>query len=252
MPQRTRVQDVDLRLQLFAVRKSPSSALEKRVECLEAFEASPQDFFVRQSFPCPTFEHTIDPDRFDPLKSGVVQIRVVDHLPNFRHDFVGDRKTPDERLESAVVAMVRELGIKHVERDRARDSVCTWREYKFRLSVNELRDQPRRSNSVDLRAWARQPCFALVLLRIEHRELSRTTAAFGATEQHGDVVPAWAAEEINLANFAEMSRKAFQFCTCNFRIFFLPPPDETLKRFSQLSIIFGAGVIKYRDYLLCG
>src|SRR5438132_5036872 len=132
MPQRTRVQDVDLRLQLFAVRKSPSSALGKRVECLEAFEASPQDFFVRQSFLCPTFQDTINPDRFDPLEFGVVQICVMDHLPNLRYRFVRDRKTPDERLESAVVAMVRELNIKHVKWDRARHSVCSRREYKFR------------------------------------------------------------------------------------------------------------------------
>src|SRR6266513_1452247 len=157
MPQRTRVQDVDLRLQLFAVRKSPSSALEKRVECLEAFEASPQDFFVRQSFPCPTFQDTINPDRFDPLESGVVQIRVVDHLPNFRHDCVGDRKTPDECLESAVVAMVRELSIKHVERDRARHSVCTWREYKLRPWIDELPDHPRRTNPINLRSCPSQP-----------------------------------------------------------------------------------------------
>src|SRR5204862_7809785 len=124
MPQRTRVQDVDLRLQLFAVRKSPSSALEKRVECLEAFESPPQDCFVGQSLLCPTFEHTINPDRFHSLKSGVVQIGVVDHLPNFCYYFVRDRKTPDERLESAVVAMVGKLSIKHVKRDRAWHSVC--------------------------------------------------------------------------------------------------------------------------------
>src|SRR5437773_5746383 len=166
-----------------------SSALQECVKRVEAFEATPQNFFIRQALLRPTFEHAINSYRFNPLKSGVIQIRVVDHLPYLRYCFVRDRKTPDERLESAVVAMVRELGIKHVERDRARDSVCTWREYKFRLPVNELRDQPRRSNSVDLRALARQPCFALVLLRTEHRELSRTTAAFGATEQHRDVVP---------------------------------------------------------------
>src|SRR5207247_297416 len=214
MPQRTRVQDVDLRLQLFAVRKSPSSALEKRVECLEAFEASPQDFFVGQSFLCPTFQDTINPDRFDPLESGVVQIRVVDHLPNFRHDFVGDRKTPDQRLESAVVAMVRELSIKHVKWDRARHSVCTWSEYKLRLPVNELGDQPCRSHSVDLRARARQPCFALVLFHVEHCELLRGTAAFSAAEQHRDVVSTCTVEEIDFANLTELSGEAFQFCGC--------------------------------------
>src|SRR5438034_10982270 len=119
-----------------------SSALQECVKRVEALEAPPQDFFVGQSFLRPTFENTIYPDRFHSLKSGVVQICVVDHLPYLRYCFVRDRKTPDERLESAVVAMVRELGIKHVERDRARDSVCTWREEKLWLPLNEFVAQP--------------------------------------------------------------------------------------------------------------
>src|SRR5437016_9949212 len=123
---RPRNNSVDLPL-LFSIHDS--SALQECVERVEAFEAPAQDFFVGQSFLCPTFQDTINPDCFDPLKFGVVQICVVDHLPYLRYCFVRDRKTPDERLESAVVALVRELGIKHVERDRARDSVCTWREY---------------------------------------------------------------------------------------------------------------------------
>src|SRR5437016_5305305 len=196
---RPRNNSVDLPL-LFPIHYS--SALQECVECVEAFEAPPQDFLVGQSFLCPTFQDTINPHRFDPLEFGVVQIRVVDHLPNFRHDFVGDSKTFDESLESAAVAMVRELGVEHVERDRTGHDMCTWREYKFRLPVNELGDQPRRSNSVDLRARARQPCFALVVLRIEHCKLSRTTAAFGATEQHRDVVSTGTVEEIDFANLA--------------------------------------------------
>src|SRR5438128_10187261 len=252
MPQRTRVQDVDLRLQLFAVRKSPSSALGTRVEWIEAFEAAPQASIVRQSVPCATFQDTINPDRFDPLESGVVQIRVVDHLANLRDRFVRNRKTFRERFERAVVPMMREISIKHVKWDCASHTVCTWREDKLRLLVNELGDQPRRSNSVDLRARARQPCFALVLLRIEHRELPRGPTAFGATEQHRDVVSTCTIEEIDFANFTELSREAFQFCSCPFRVHFLAPPDETLKRFSQLPVIFGAGIIKHHDHLLFG
>src|SRR5207244_7514863 len=100
----------------------------------------------------------------------------------------------------------------------------------------ELGDQPRRSNSVDLRARARQPCFALVVLRIEHCKLSCTTAAFGAPEQHSDVVSTCTVEEIDFANFTELSREAFQFRRRRFRIHFLAPPDEALKRFSQLAV----------------
>ena len=61
-----------------------SSALQKRVERIEAFKAASQNFLVRQSFFRPTFEDTINSDRLDALKSRVVQVRVVDHLSNLR------------------------------------------------------------------------------------------------------------------------------------------------------------------------
>src|SRR5438874_5462048 len=209
-----------------------SSPLQKRVQCVEAFKAPSQDFFVGQSLLCPTFENTIDPDRFNSLKSGIVQIGVVDHLTNLRDHFVRDRKTPHERLESAVVAMVRELSIKHVKWDRARHSVCTWSEYKLRLPVNELGDQPCRSHSVDLRARARQPCFALVLFHVEHCELLRGTAAFSAAEQHRDVVSTCTVEEIDFADFAKLSSEPLKLANCFIGIELFTPCDESLKRFS--------------------
>src|SRR5437762_12390378 len=113
---------VDLPL-LFSIHDS--SALQECIERVEAFEAPPQDFFVRQSFLCPTFQDTINSDRLDPLESGVVQICVVDHLPNLRYRFVRDRKTPDERLESAVVAMVR----RSEERRVGKAGKCRWASY---------------------------------------------------------------------------------------------------------------------------
>src|SRR5262249_33499931 len=72
-----------------------SSALQKGVQRVEAFEAAPQNFFVRQSFPSPAFENAIDANAFVPLKLIVIQISIVDHLANLRDDFVRDRKTPD-------------------------------------------------------------------------------------------------------------------------------------------------------------
>src|SRR5262249_7378816 len=198
----------------------------------------------------PTFENTIDPNCFNALKSRVIQIRFVDHLTNLRYRFVRNRKTPDKRLESAVVAMVRELSIQHVEGDGARHSIRTWREHKLRLPINELRDQPSRADTLDLGPRPREPWFALVLLRIEHCQLSRATAAFGATEQHRDIVPACTLEEIDLANFTELSRKALQFCSCRLHIHFFAPPDETLKRLSQFGIICRPAVIEHRDPLL--
>src|SRR5260370_30842129 len=134
---RPRNNSVDLPV-LFPIHDS--SALQECVECLEAFEAPPQDFFVGQCFLRPTFQDTINPDRFNPLEFGVVQICVVDHLPYLRYCFVRDCKTPDERFESAVVAMVRELGVKHIEWNCIWNGVSSWRKDEFRFAVNELRD----------------------------------------------------------------------------------------------------------------
>jgi hypothetical protein len=46
--------------------------LQKGVQRVEAFEATPQYFFVRQSLPCPAFENAIDANAFVPLKLIVV------------------------------------------------------------------------------------------------------------------------------------------------------------------------------------
>src|SRR6266480_7821723 len=143
MSQPTRVQDVDLRLQLFALRKSPSSALEKRVERVEALEAAPQNFFIWQALLRPTFEHSIDTDRLDALKSRIVEVGVVNHLANLRERLVGNRKAFCERFERAVIAMVREFGVEHIERNCIWVGVSSWRKDEFRFAVNELRDQPR-------------------------------------------------------------------------------------------------------------
>src|SRR5260370_34464930 len=62
------------------ITKTALTPLQKCVQCIETLEAPAQDFLVWQSFPCPTFQNTIDPDRFHPLKSGVVQIGVMNHL----------------------------------------------------------------------------------------------------------------------------------------------------------------------------
>src|SRR5436305_10324238 len=78
----------------------------KTVERVEALEAAPQNLFIRQPFFRPTFEHSVDPDRFDTLKSRIVEVGVMYHLANFRDRLVRNRKALCERFERAVIAMM--------------------------------------------------------------------------------------------------------------------------------------------------
>src|SRR5438132_4256370 len=227
-----------------------SSPLQKCIKCVEAFEAATQDFFVWQALFGPTFEHTINSYRFDALESRIVEIRVVDHLANLRDWFVCNRKTFRERFERAVIAMMREFGIEHVEGNGVWNSVCTRRKNKFWLPINELRDQPSRSNPVDLRTWSRQPSFTLVLFGVENFQLPRPLRARGATQKHGDVMPTRAVEKIDIANFAKLPSQPLEFGGRLFGVQFLPTRDETLQRFSQRRVILCPRVVEHRDDFL--
>ena len=66
---------------------------------------------------------------------------------------------------------MRKISVKHVERNRARNSVCARRENEFWLAINKSCDQPSRPDAVDLRARTRQPCFPLILLYVKFFEL---------------------------------------------------------------------------------
>src|SRR3954447_19375104 len=94
-----------------------SSPLQEGVKRVEAFEAAPQDFFIRQPFFSPAFQDPIDPNAFRPPEFFVLQVGVMNHLADFPDGFVVDAKTPRKSLERAILAGVRELGVEHVERN---------------------------------------------------------------------------------------------------------------------------------------
>src|SRR5438309_6990699 len=59
------------------------------------------------------------------------------------------------------------LPICHVERQRLPVTRRSVRENKFRLRVDELADEPRRADPVDLRSRPRQPSLAGKLFRVQ-------------------------------------------------------------------------------------
>src|SRR4029453_3108645 len=107
-----------------------SSPLQKCIKRVEAFEPATQDFFVWQALFAPTFEHAINPHRFPPLKSGVVQIGVVNHLADFRNRSIRNGEAFRQRFKRAVVPVVREFSVEHVEWDGVRNRIRSGRKNK--------------------------------------------------------------------------------------------------------------------------
>jgi len=88
-----------------------SSALQKRIERIEALKTAPQNFIIGHSFFGPTREDAIDADAFDALESGVVQVRVMNHLAKLCDGLVNDGKASGERLKRATIAVMRKFRV---------------------------------------------------------------------------------------------------------------------------------------------
>src|SRR5947207_5674340 len=140
-----------------------SSALQKRVERVAAFEAAPQNFVVRQPFFSPSFKDAIDPNAFRPLKFFVLEIGIVNHLRDFPDSLIADPEALRERLEGAVVADVGKLGIEHVEGNRVRSRRNLASKREARLRIDELPNQPGRADPIDLRPRPGEPGSAAVI-----------------------------------------------------------------------------------------
>ena len=85
------------------------------VETLETIDAFFQQARVGDVAPGPTGEDGIDPEAFRALKFSVFEIGVVYHFRDFQNRFVGNAEALHECFEGAVVAVMRELDVGHVE-----------------------------------------------------------------------------------------------------------------------------------------
>ena len=93
---------------------------------------------VRQSFPGPPFQDSIDADAFRPFEFLIVEIGIVNHLADFVHGFVPDAEAFCKRFKRAVIPAVREVSVQHVERNNATTRPNFGRENKLRSGVDEF------------------------------------------------------------------------------------------------------------------
>src|SRR6185295_7920726 len=102
------------------------------------------------------------------VKLVVFQIDVMNDLGDLAQSFIlTESKTLQHRLEGAVFAVMSELSPKHVEGNRAVDRFAFGNEVKPRTLIDELLNQPRGGQPVDVKIATRQPTLALVLRNVE-------------------------------------------------------------------------------------
>src|SRR6266446_1298706 len=94
----------------------------------------------------------------------VLQIGVVYHLGHLQHRLVCNCEPLHQRLECAIISMVREFHVRHVERQRFWMPRSLSPKNKLRLRINEPPDQPCRSGAVNPRSRTRQPRSPLKIL----------------------------------------------------------------------------------------
>src|SRR5437773_4589819 len=142
MSRRTTAQHVDLGSQLFALRNSPSSPLQKCVERVEALKTAAQNLVIGHSFFCPTFQHPVNPDALRALELLVFEISIMNHFGDFPDRLVLNTEAANQRLECAAIAVMGELHVHHIEwKDLAIRGNCRG-ENKLRSRIDESSNQP--------------------------------------------------------------------------------------------------------------
>src|SRR5438046_6220544 len=137
---------------LFAGNSSP---LQKCVERVEALKTATQNLLIGKSFFCPTLEHTINSDALGALKFVVIEIGIVNHFSHLVDDLVLDPEPFEQCLERAVISLMREFTVEHVERHDSTIRRNRFRKDKLRFGIDKLADQPGRTNAIDFRARTR-------------------------------------------------------------------------------------------------
>src|SRR6266481_90965 len=117
--------------------------LQLLVQSLKAFDALHQEFSVAHFCPRPAAQDPIDPNALRSLEFPVLQVRVMHHLSYFQYCLVLNPEPLHQRLERAIVPMMRKLNVRHVEWQRLRMFRRFSSKNKLRLWIDEPPDQPR-------------------------------------------------------------------------------------------------------------
>jgi hypothetical protein len=174
-------------------------------------KSAPQDLLVGNVFSAPTFENPIDTDAFGPLKLVVAQIGIVNHFRDFAGSFVLNSKSPDQRFERAIIPIVREIALQHVESERASVRTTLVPENEFRFRIDEFADEPCRTDTIDLRPRPSEPDSAAKISPLELRLRFRPGLSFLEFPQnHLEIFRFGAAKKICLSDFAKLFSNAIK------------------------------------------
>lgn len=99
-----------------------------------------------------------------PVELVVFEINVVDYLGDpAQRRVIAQAESLNYRLESAVLAMMRQFCAEHIERNRAFDRFSFRDEDEARASINEPFDEPRGRQPINVQVATSDPPPPLIL-----------------------------------------------------------------------------------------
>src|SRR5262245_65221235 len=146
---------------------STTFAAEVLVEAIENRAAVCQPFFIVPVGHREARDQRLDARDLRPAELTVLQVDVVNDLRDGTERRIVEPEACQEDLEGALVPIVRELGLEHVEAELAGSRRVTLRddELEARIGVDEAPDQPRAPDPVDVDTLASDPDAAAELFQ---------------------------------------------------------------------------------------
>src|SRR5215467_642953 len=134
-------------------------ALEIFVEVVEDLGAARNALRIVLGRDADAFDQRPDAGDFGAAELAVLEIDVMDDFRDGAQRRVLQRGALHQHLERAFVALVRELGLEHVEAQLAFVGAIALAGYEFevRLGIDETPDQPSAGDAIDVYALSRDP-----------------------------------------------------------------------------------------------
>jgi len=124
---------------------------------VERLAALSDDLVVTEPEGSLALERMLNAKAFCAAKLVVFEIGIMNYLRDLLYGLVVDAKVLHERFEGAVLAMMCELHLEHVEGKRVGVSAPVRRKYESRLGIEEFADQPGGADAINLRLGSREP-----------------------------------------------------------------------------------------------
>jgi len=132
---------------------------EQRIQPVKDRAALLDQFAIITQRLAQAVDDRIETRRFKTVKLVILQINVMNNFSNLTQTFaIAQPESFEDRLERAILTMMSELGPIHVEGNCACDRSVLGHKVKTWTLVDELPDQPGRSQPVDVQVASRD-CF---------------------------------------------------------------------------------------------